>query len=60
MYRMMEVTVDVLIYHVLMTLKPYQHKPYELVIDFTHTNAENRFRVSISNQPTHLLLPYPP
>lgn len=35
---------DLLIYHVIMTLKGYCHKPFELVVDFTHTNVENRFR----------------
>jgi neurofibromin 1 len=40
-----EINGDLLIYHVLLTLKPFYHKPFELVIDFTHTCAENRFRV---------------
>ncbi|XP_064619782.1 neurofibromin-like isoform X5 [Lineus longissimus] len=43
-YKVGEVNGDLLIYHVLLTLKPYYHKPFELVIDFTHTCAENRFR----------------
>ncbi|XP_074643053.1 neurofibromin-like [Tubulanus polymorphus] len=43
-YKVGEVNGDLLIYHVLLTLKPYYHKPFELVIDFTHTCADNRFR----------------
>ncbi|XP_067932348.1 neurofibromin-like [Watersipora subatra] len=43
-FKLMEINGDLLIYHVLLTLKPYFHKPFELVIDFTHTNAENRFK----------------
>ena len=46
-YRLLEINGDLLIYHVLLTLKPYYHKPFDLVIDFTHTTAENRFRVSV-------------
>lgn len=45
--RVGEINGDLLIYHVLLTLKPFYNKPFELVIDFTHTCAENRFRVSI-------------
>ena len=33
-----------LIYHVILSLKPYFHKSYDIVIDFTHTSSENRFR----------------
>ncbi|CAH1800649.1 unnamed protein product [Owenia fusiformis] len=43
-YKVGEVNGDLLIYHVLLTLKPFYHKPFELVIDFTHTCADNRFR----------------
>ncbi|KAJ8312996.1 hypothetical protein KUTeg_010369 [Tegillarca granosa] len=39
-----EINGDLLIYHVLLTLKPFYNKPFELVIDFTHICAENRFR----------------
>ena len=46
-YKIGEINGDLLIYHVILTLKPYCHKPFELVIDFTHVGAENRFRVSI-------------
>jgi len=41
----LDVNGDLLIYHVLLALKPFYHKPFELVIDFTHTCADNRFRV---------------
>ncbi|KAK7488237.1 hypothetical protein BaRGS_00020544 [Batillaria attramentaria] len=43
-YKVGEINGDLLIYHVLLTLKPFYHKPFELVIDFTHTCSENRFR----------------
>lgn len=43
--RVLDINGDLLIYHVLLTLKPFYHKPFELVIDFTHTCADNRFRV---------------
>ncbi|XP_050410069.1 neurofibromin isoform X2 [Patella vulgata] len=43
-YKVGEINGDVLIYHVLLTLKPFLHKPFELVLDFTHTCSENRFR----------------
>jgi len=43
--RVLDVNGDLLIYHVLLALKPFYHKPFELVIDFTHTCADNRFRV---------------
>ena len=39
-----EMNGDLLIYHVILTLKPYCSKPFELVIDFTHCSVENRFR----------------
>ena len=59
-FRVGEINGDLLIYHVLLTLKPYYNKPFELVIDFTHTCAENRFRVSMVNTGTfscmHLIL----
>ncbi|XP_052799724.1 neurofibromin-like isoform X3 [Mya arenaria] len=43
-YKVGEINGDLLIYHVLLTLKPFYNKPFELCIDFTHTCAENRFR----------------
>lgn len=45
-YKIGETNGDLLIYHVILTLKPFCHKPFELVIDFTHTCADHRFRVS--------------
>lgn len=33
-----------MIYHVILTLKPFCHAPFEVVIDFTHTSSDNRFR----------------
>lgn len=43
-YRIDDTNGDLLIYHVILTLKPFCHSPFELVIDFTHTCSENRFR----------------
>ena len=41
---------DLLIYHVLLTLKQFFNKPFELVVDFTHTCAENRFKTEHLNR----------
>ncbi|CAH1153410.1 unnamed protein product [Phaedon cochleariae] len=43
-YKIGETNGDLLIYHVILTLKPFCHSPFELVIDFTHTCSDNRFR----------------
>ncbi|XP_045770385.1 neurofibromin [Maniola jurtina] len=43
-YKIGEVNADLLIYHVILTLKPFCHQAFELVVDFTHTNSDNRFR----------------
>lgn len=43
-YKIGETNGDLLIYHVILTLKPFCSKPFELVIDFTHTCSDNRFR----------------
>ena len=43
-YKIGETNGDLLIYHVILTLKPFCHKPFELVVDFTHTCSDNRFR----------------
>ncbi|XP_069989899.1 neurofibromin isoform X4 [Penaeus vannamei] len=43
-YKIGETNGDLLIYHVILTLKPICRKPFELVVDFTHTCADNRFR----------------
>ena len=42
-YKICETNKDLFIYHVILTLKPFCHRPFELVIDFTHTLPENRF-----------------
>lgn len=46
-YKINEINADFLLYHVILTLRPYCHKPFELVVDFTHTCTENRFKVSV-------------
>ncbi|XP_014223009.1 neurofibromin isoform X2 [Trichogramma pretiosum] len=43
-FKIGETNGDLLIYHVLLSLKPFCHAPFDLVIDFTHTCSENRFR----------------
>ncbi|XP_063990874.1 neurofibromin isoform X3 [Diachasmimorpha longicaudata] len=43
-YKIGETNGDLLIYHVMLTLKPFCHAPFELVVDFTHTCSDNRFR----------------
>ncbi|EFX74727.1 hypothetical protein DAPPUDRAFT_307021 [Daphnia pulex] len=43
-YKIGETNGDLLIYHVILTLKPFCSKPFELVVDFTHTCSDNRFR----------------
>lgn len=43
-YRIGETNGDLLIYHVILTLKPFCHSTFEVVIDFTHVNSDNRFR----------------
>ncbi|KAG1714683.1 Neurofibromin [Nymphon striatum] len=43
-YKIGDTNGDLLIYHVILTLKPFCNKPFELVVDFTHTCADNRFR----------------
>lgn len=43
-HRIGETNGDLLIYHVILTLKPFCHSPFELVVDFTHTCSDNRFR----------------
>ncbi|KAF5281228.1 hypothetical protein FQR65_LT14821 [Abscondita terminalis] len=49
-YKLGETNGDLLIYHVLLTVKPFCHAPFELVIDFTHTSSENRFRTEFLNK----------
>ncbi|XP_072402893.1 neurofibromin isoform X3 [Diabrotica undecimpunctata] len=43
-FKFGETNGDLLIYHVILTLKPFCHAPFELVVDFTHTCTDNRFR----------------
>ncbi|CAB3359077.1 Hypothetical predicted protein [Cloeon dipterum] len=43
-YKIGETNGDLLIYHVILTLKQFCHAPFELVVDFTHTCSDNRFR----------------
>ncbi|XP_047542622.1 neurofibromin isoform X1 [Vanessa atalanta] len=43
-YKIGEINADLLIYHVIITLKPFCQQPFELIVDFTHTNSDNRFR----------------
>ncbi|XP_040571379.1 neurofibromin isoform X2 [Lepeophtheirus salmonis] len=43
-YKIGETNGDLLIYHVILTLKAFCQKPFELVVDFTHTCSDNRFR----------------
>ncbi|KAK6622690.1 hypothetical protein RUM43_008532 [Polyplax serrata] len=43
-YKIGETNGDLLIYHVILTLKPFCHSPFDLVVDFTHTCSDNRFR----------------
>ncbi|CAF4241789.1 unnamed protein product, partial [Rotaria sordida] len=43
-FKVNEMNCDLLIYHVLLTLKPFQAKPFELIVDFTHTCTDNRFK----------------
>lgn len=43
-YKIDETHGDLLIYHVILTLKPFCNAPFDVVMDFTHTSADNRFR----------------
>lgn len=40
---------EVLLYHMLLTLQPKYGSQWELVVDFSHSSRENRFKVSISS-----------
>ncbi|XP_031834542.1 neurofibromin 1 isoform X3 [Nomia melanderi] len=46
---------ELLIYHVILTLKPFWHAPYELVVDFTHTCSDNRFRTDFLQKWMYML-----
>ncbi|XP_055736461.1 neurofibromin-like isoform X3 [Salvelinus fontinalis] len=39
-----QINGDLLIYHVLLTLKPYYAKPYDIIVDLTHVGPSNRFK----------------
>ncbi|CAF4611238.1 unnamed protein product, partial [Rotaria sp. Silwood2] len=43
-FKVNEMNCDLLICHVLLTLKPFQAKLFELVVDFTHTCTDSRFK----------------
>lgn len=46
-FKTSEINGDLLIYHVLLTLKQQPNKQYELVIDLTHMCSDNRFRTEL-------------
>ena len=46
-FKTSEINGDLLIYHVLLTLKQQANKPFELVIDLTHMCSDNRFRTEL-------------
>lgn len=46
-YRHEEIINEKFMMFVIQTLRPFQHAPFELFIDFTHTGTENRFRFVI-------------
>jgi neurofibromin 1 len=46
-FKTTEINGDLLIYHVLLTLKQQQNKPFEIVFDLTHMSSENRFRTEL-------------
>lgn len=54
-YKIGETNGDLLIYNVILTLKPFCHSSFELVIDFTHTNTDNRFRTEFLQKWFHVL-----
>ena len=54
-FRGDQITDELLIYHALITLESCIERPWELVVDFTHTTLENRF--SVSGKIYVLLLP---
>jgi neurofibromin 1 len=46
-FKTSEINGDLLIYHVLLTLKQHQNKQFEIVIDLTHMCSDNRFRTEL-------------
>jgi len=53
-YKIGEVNGDLLIYHVILTIRPYSSSPFDLVMDFTHTNSDNRFRTEFLQKWFHV------
>ncbi|XP_023718195.1 neurofibromin isoform X4 [Cryptotermes secundus] len=54
-YKLGETNGDLLIYHVILTLKPFCHSPFEVVVDFTHMCSVNRFRTEFLQKWFHVL-----
>lgn len=57
-----QISDELLIYHALLTLESCIDRPWELVVDFTHTTLENRFSVSkkqLCNEPQRLEVAWP-
>ena len=46
-FKTSEINGDLLIYHVLLSLKQHQNKQFEIVIDLTHMCSDNRFRTEL-------------
>ena len=46
-YRNDQVSDEMLLYHMLLTLQSKRNQVWELVIDFTHSSEQNRFKVKI-------------
>ena len=46
-FKTSEINGDLLIYHVLLTLKQQPNKQFEVVIDLTHMCSDNRFRTEL-------------
>ncbi|XP_065324888.1 neurofibromin-like [Gordionus sp. m RMFG-2023] len=43
-YQVTEMNGDLLLYHIILTLKPYSNKPFDIVLDLTNVKNENRFK----------------
>ncbi|RZF46610.1 hypothetical protein LSTR_LSTR002942 [Laodelphax striatellus] len=57
-YKIGDTNGDLLIYHVILTLKPFSHSQFELVVDFTHTCSDNRFRTEYLQKWFQILPPF--
>ena len=44
-YRNDQVSDEMLLYHMLLTLQSKRNQVWELVVDFTHASDQNRFKV---------------